>query len=88
MMQKRTYFTIKDFLVMTAPAALGGATSTNVSTLGDLRQSMFGFTGITQWAPGLFVLWLILAVGLTRKQDAGSYPTIRVAAGIGQRSGR
>ena len=58
--------------MMAALAALGGVVSTYVNAVGDLFQSVFGFAGTTQWAAGLHVLWLTLAVGLTRKQGAGT----------------
>jgi energy-coupling factor transport system substrate-specific component len=58
--------------MMAALAALGGVVSTYVNAIGDVFQSVFGFAGTTQWAAGLHVLWLVLAVGLTRKQGAGT----------------
>lgn len=58
--------------MMAALAALGGVTSTYVNALGDAVQSVVGFAGTTQWAAGLHVLWLILAVGLTGKAGAGT----------------
>jgi energy-coupling factor transport system substrate-specific component len=58
--------------MMAALAALGGVVSTYVNAIGDFFQSIFGFAGTTQWAAGLHVLWLTLAVGLTRKQGAGT----------------
>ncbi len=72
MEQRRTYFTTRDLLMMATLAALGGVVSTYVNAVGDLFQSVFGFAGTTQWAAGLHVLWLTLAVGLTRKQGAGT----------------
>jgi ABC-type thiamin/hydroxymethylpyrimidine transport system permease subunit len=78
MEQRRTYrafipaFTTRDLLMMAALAALGGVVSTYVNAVGDFFQSIFGFAGTTQWAAGLHVLWLTLAVGLTRKQGAGT----------------
>jgi ABC-type thiamin/hydroxymethylpyrimidine transport system permease subunit len=70
--QRRTHFTTRDLLMMAALAALGGVVGTYVNAVGDLFQSIFGFAGATQWAAGLHVLWLTLAVGLTRKQGAGT----------------
>ena len=58
--------------MMAALAALGGVVSTYVNAVGDFFQSILGFAGTTQWAAGLHVLWLTLAVGLTRKQGAGT----------------
>jgi ABC-type thiamin/hydroxymethylpyrimidine transport system permease subunit len=66
------YFATRDLLLMAALAALGGITSTAVNTLGDAMQSIVGFAGTTQWAAGLHVLWLTLAVGMTGKLGAGT----------------
>lgn len=71
-MKTRTLYSTRDLLMMAALAALGGVASTYINTLGDLFQSVLGFAGTTQWAAGLHVLWLILAVGLTRKPGAGT----------------
>jgi energy-coupling factor transport system substrate-specific component len=69
---RRTYFSTRDLLMMAALAALGGVVSTYVNAIGDFFQSILGFPGATQWAAGLHILWLTLAVGLTRKQGAGT----------------
>jgi energy-coupling factor transport system substrate-specific component len=58
--------------MMAALAALGGITSTAINAFGDFVQSIVGFAGTTQWAAGLHVLWLTLAIGLTGKQGAGT----------------
>jgi ABC-type thiamin/hydroxymethylpyrimidine transport system permease subunit len=70
--QRRYYFSTRDLLMMAALAALGGVVSTYVNAIGDFFQSILGFAGTTQWAAGLHVLWLTLAVGLTGKQGAGT----------------
>jgi ABC-type thiamin/hydroxymethylpyrimidine transport system permease subunit/DMSO/TMAO reductase YedYZ molybdopterin-dependent catalytic subunit len=70
--QRRYYYSTRDLLMMAALAALGGVVSTYVNAIGDLFQSILGFAGTTQWAAGLHVVWLTLAVGLTRKQGAGT----------------
>ena len=72
MSQRRYYFSTRDLLMMAALAALGGVAGTYINTIGDLFQSVLGFAGTTQWAAGLHVLWLTLAVGLTGKQGAGT----------------
>lgn len=72
MPEKRYYFTTRDLLMVAALAALGGVVSTYVNAIGDFFQSVLGFAGTTQWAAGLHVLWLTLAVGLTGKQGAGT----------------
>jgi energy-coupling factor transport system substrate-specific component len=69
---RRARFSTRDLLMMAALAALGGVVSTYVNAIGDVFQSVFGFAGTTQWAAGLHVLWLVLAVGLTRNQGAGT----------------
>jgi len=72
MEQAKTHFSTRDLLMMAALAALGGVISTYINAIGDFFQSILGFAGTTQWAAGLHVLWLTLAVGLTRKQGAGT----------------
>ena len=72
MLKRRYYFSTRDLLMMAALAALGGVVSTYINAVGDFFQSLFGFAGTTQWAAGLHVVWLVLAVGLTRKQGAGT----------------
>ncbi|HNS50056.1 MAG TPA: ECF transporter S component [Anaerolineae bacterium] len=71
-MQRRTYYSTRDLLMVAALAALGGVVGTYVNAVGDFFQSVLGFSGTAQWAAGLHVLWLTLAVGLTRKQGAGT----------------
>jgi len=66
----RYYYTTRDLLLMAALAALGGISSTYINFIGDFFQSFLGFAGTTQWAAGLHVLWLVLAVGLTKKTGA------------------
>jgi energy-coupling factor transport system substrate-specific component len=73
MESRRYYFSTRDLLMMAALAALGGVVSTYVNAIGDFVQSVVGFAGTTQWAAGLHVLWLTLAVGLTGKPGAGTF---------------
>ncbi len=72
MNDNRYYFSTRDLLMMAALAALGGVAGTYINAIGDFVQSIVGFAGTTQWAAGLHVLWLTLAVGLTGKQGAGT----------------
>lgn len=72
MSRDRYYYSTRDLLLMAALAALGGLASTYINFIGDFFQSFLGFAGTTQWAAGFHVLWLILAVGLTKKQGAGT----------------
>jgi len=66
------YFTTRDLLMMAALAALGGVTSTYVNAFGDLVQSVLHMPGATQWAAGLHVLWIALAMGLVSKPGTGT----------------
>jgi ABC-type thiamin/hydroxymethylpyrimidine transport system permease subunit len=72
MAPRRYHFSTRDLLMMAALAALGGVTGTYVNALGDLVQSVIGMPGMTQWAAGLHVVWLTLAVGLVRRSGAGT----------------
>ena len=72
MAHRRTYFSTRDLLLMAALAALGGVASTYINAVGDLLQSALGFAGTSQWAAGLHSVWIVLAVGLTRKLGAGT----------------
>lgn len=65
------YFSTRDLLVMSVLAALGGVTSTYVNALGDAVQAALGFPGGTQWAAGLHVIWIVLAMGILRKPGTG-----------------
>ncbi|HHX44658.1 MAG TPA: hypothetical protein GX714_11840 [Chloroflexi bacterium] len=70
--RKSYYFTTRDLLIMAVLAGLGGVASTAINALGDVMQAVLGFAGTTQWAAGLHVTFLLLAVGLTRKDGAGT----------------
>jgi ABC-type thiamin/hydroxymethylpyrimidine transport system permease subunit len=71
MRKKHYYFTTRDLLMMAALSALGGITGTYLSALGSFVQSIVGFAGTTQWAAGLHVLWVTLAMGLVGKPGTG-----------------
>jgi len=70
--ERRYYLTTRDLLLMAALAALGGVSGTAINAVGDALQAALGFSGTMQWAAGLHVLWLVLAVGLTGKGGAGT----------------
>ena len=72
MQKNRYYFSTRDLLMMAALAALGGVAGTYISAAGRVVQSFVGIPGAMQWAAGLHVLWLTLAVGLTGKPGAGT----------------
>lgn len=73
-MKKRIefYFSTRDLMMMAALAALGGVASTYINMIGDFFQSLLGFAGTTQWAAGLHVIWLMLAIALVGKPGATS----------------
>jgi energy-coupling factor transport system substrate-specific component len=66
-MKKGYYFTTKDLLFIAGFSAIGGLASTYVNMIGDFFQSLLGFAGTTQWAAGLHILWILLAVGIVNK---------------------
>jgi ABC-type thiamin/hydroxymethylpyrimidine transport system permease subunit len=72
MTNKKYYFTTRDLLLIASLAALGGITSAYINAIGDLVQSALGFAGTTQWAAGLHVLWIVLAMGFVRKPGTGT----------------
>lgn len=72
MQKNRYYFSTRDLLMMAALAALGGVAGTYISAAGRVINSLIGIPGSMQWAAGLHVLWLTLAVGLTGRQGAGT----------------
>ena len=72
MKDKRYYFTTRDLLMMAALSALGGITSTYLNAIGNVVRSIVGVAGTTQWAAGLHVLWLTLAMGLVGKTGTGT----------------
>jgi len=72
MRKERYFFSTRDWLMMAALAALGGVAGTYINAIGDVMQSILGVAGTTQWAAGLHVVWLTLAVGLTGRVGAGT----------------
>jgi ABC-type thiamin/hydroxymethylpyrimidine transport system permease subunit len=66
-MKKGYYFTTKDLLFIAGFSAIGGLASTYLNMLGDFFQSLLGFAGTTQWAAGIHILWILLAVGIVNK---------------------
>jgi ABC-type thiamin/hydroxymethylpyrimidine transport system permease subunit len=68
---KQFYFSTRDLLITAVLAALGGVASTYVNTLGDAVQAFLGTAGGSQWAAGLHVIWIVLALGITGKSGTG-----------------
>lgn len=66
------YFSTRDLLIMAVLSALGGVTSTYVNALSDTVHAILGFPGASQWAAGLHVIWIVLAMGIVRKTGTGT----------------
>ena len=56
---------------MAVLVALGGIASTYINALGDAVHAVLGFPGATQWAAGLHVVWIVLAIAITGKPGTG-----------------
>lgn len=69
-MKKDYYFSTKDLLFIAGFSAIGGVASTYINMIGDFFQSLLGFAGTTQWAAGLHIVWILLAVGIVKKPGA------------------
>jgi energy-coupling factor transport system substrate-specific component len=70
--RKKPYFSTRDLLIMAVLAALGGVASTYVNAVSDAMHAILGFPGATQWAAGLHVLWIVLAMGITGRTGTGT----------------
>jgi len=70
-LKNKFYFSTRDLLIMSVMAALGGVASTYVNTLSDAVHAMLGIPGASQWAAGLHVIWIVLAMGITGKSGIG-----------------
>jgi len=70
---KRYRLTTKDLVTVAMLSALGGVLSTYVGYLGNLVNHIFGVPfGAGQFLAGLHVVWIVLAVGITRKRGVGT----------------
>jgi len=68
----RYYFRTRDMLTMAVLAGLSGVSSTAINAFGHMVHSALGLSGLTQWAAGLHVTLLLVAVGLTQKGGAAT----------------
>jgi ABC-type thiamin/hydroxymethylpyrimidine transport system permease subunit len=67
------YLATKDLVTIALLSALGGVLSTYVGYLGNLMNHMIGVPfGAGQFMAGLHVLWIILAIGITKKKGTGT----------------
>ena len=70
---KRLMLSTKDLVTIALLSALGGVLSTYVGYLGNLMNHIVGVPfGAGQFMAGLHVLWIILAIGITKKKGAGT----------------
>ncbi|MDY6874306.1 MAG: ECF transporter S component [Chloroflexota bacterium] len=69
---QKYYFSTRDLLIMAVLAALGGVASTYINTLSDAVNAILGFPGASQWAAGLHVIWIVLAMAITGKPGTGT----------------
>ena len=63
----------KDLVTIALLSALGGVLSTYIGYLGNLMNHIVGVPfGAGQFMAGLHVVWIMLAIGLTKKKGAGT----------------
>ena len=72
-MKLRGLLSTKDLVTIALLSSLGGVLSTYVGYLGNLMNHMVGVPfGAGQFLAGLHVVWIVLAIGLTKKRGAGT----------------
>lgn len=72
-MTRKHYFSTKDLVTVALLSALGGILSTYVGYLGNMVNHIFGVPfGAGQFMAGLHVLWIMLALGITKKKGVGT----------------
>ncbi len=72
-MKTRGFLATKDLVTIALLSALGGVLSTYIGYLGNLMNHIVGVPfGAGQFMAGLHVLWILLAIGLTKKKGAGT----------------
>ncbi|UCE81069.1 MAG: ECF transporter S component [Methanobacteriota archaeon] len=72
-MRPKSYLSTRDLVVIALLSSLGGVLSTYVGYLGNLMNHVVGVPfGAGQFLAGLHVVWIILAMGLTRKKGVGT----------------
>lgn len=74
--RRRQLFSLHELLIMAALAALGGVSGSAVSMIRAAVHAVVVVPGGMQFAAGVHVLWLVLAVGLVRK------PGVATATGL------
>ncbi len=72
-MDKEYFLSTKDLVTIAILSALGGGLSVYVGYLGNLVNRVVGVPfGAGQFMAGLHVIWIILAVGITKKKGVGT----------------
>ncbi len=67
------FLSTKDLVTVALLSALGGGLSTYIGYLGNLVNRIVGVPfGAGQFMAGLHVIWIVLAVGITRKKGVGT----------------
>lgn len=70
---RKYYFTTKDLVTIALLSALGGVLSTYIGYLGNVVNHIVGVPfGAGQFMAGLHVIWVMLALGITRKKGAST----------------
>lgn len=70
---RKYHFTTKDLVTIALLSALGGVLSTYIGYLGNMVNHIIGVPfGAGQFMSGLHVIWIVLALGITRKRGAAT----------------
>lgn len=70
---RRHHFTTKDLVTIALLSALGGVLSTYIGYLGNMVNHVIGVPfGAGQFMAGLHVIWIMLALGITRRKGAAT----------------
>ena len=72
-MDRKYFLSTKDLVTIAILSALGGGLSVYVGYLGNLVNRVVGVPfGAGQFMAGLHVIWIVLAVGITKKKGVGT----------------
>ena len=70
---RKYYFTTKDLVTISLLSSLGCVLSTYIGYLGNMVNHIIGVPfGAGQFMAGLHVIWIMLALGITRKKGAAT----------------
>ena len=72
-MENKHFLSTMDLVTIALLSALGGGLSTYIGYLGNLINRIVGVPfGAGQFMAGLHVIWIVLAVGITKKKGVGT----------------